>query len=211
VQRKKPLWIAAAYDIQANDALDVGGQPIGTFVELMELVSWQDYTDETGLPGNRKETCGVQRVLGQCAVDLVASTQQSNAVFWAAAVIVMSSEALENVFTADPADLVLHDAATFEENITRLNVMQWSPTAGYNAVFEVLPQAAGTSFAPATLGPQAANGRALEWNFDLNVKRKLHTDESVWMLVTGLVIKTVAEFGLGTFIRTETRSVIYDD
>jgi len=207
VQRKKPLWVNRAFDVEPlNDAV-IPASP-GQFVDLYELLSWRDYTDMVfAATASRQETSLVLRTMGQVEIDVLASTAVSNAVQWSAAIVVLGEDNLIGLFAdpAGPIPLVLNDNLTFADNLSRLNILQWKPSSGYGGAFL---GAGAATYAPSVLGGQIPD--SIVWRWDCKVKRKLKTDESLWLLVTGVVQVTEAE-GFGAASHVESRTLFYDD
>jgi len=207
VQRKKPLWVNRAFDVEPLNDEVIPASP-GQFVDLYELLSWRDYTDMVfAATASRQETSLVLRTMGQVEIDVLASTLVSNAVQWAAAIIVMGEDNLIGLF-ADPAGpvmLVINDNLTFADNMSRLNILQWKPSSGYGGAFL---GAGAATYAPSVLGGQIPD--AITWRWDCKVKRKLKTDESLWLLVSGVVGVTVGD-GFGAASHVESRTLFYDD
>lgn len=169
--RRETTWVRVMYEEQQT------GVAQGFF--LFELVSPGHYTPDFEQAGTfRQDTCTVVRCTGRVLIDPVLGLGDTAGIRYSSALIVMGDESAENTATADAADFFLHDAATFEQNSGRMNILHMWPFRDYSALFQ---DAIGFPGVPVSTINLPAN---VQFDFDVRQKRKLKTDEALWMLVT---------------------------
>lgn len=204
--RKETIWATTAYATSQDNGV--------VNRDFYELISPLEYTSNFSSGGLRKEHAKFLRTVGQVAVmprlDLSGTgtpPENDTEVQWKAAIFVASENRLEESFTLDPTqfDIAFNPStfATFCRDWSVLHVMWF-----HNYVTAVNPAIvnAATSWIPATgqLG-------APEERWDVKVKRKLTTDDGVWLLVNSQAANSNAAFEVGVAFTDVESRVLFSD
>jgi len=198
-QRRKPIWV------HYNNEQAVTG---GTLAVIgFQLVGPEDYTDGYGdTVSTRQESATVVRSVGRVAMDLVVGAPGANGVSWSAALIVEGQNSFENSLAQDATDWILHLYNTRTAILSAKDTLQLAPIKGFTAAFIPNPGGLCSEFYGNT-----NFGEFGEWHrdYDVTVKRKLKTDDSLIMLVTAQFVCTVE--GNAGYIAINNRTLILDD
>jgi len=175
--------------------------------ELFQLVGPEDYTQDFLDDTQRRESCTLVRSVGAFAVYPFLSLgdpQDNNIVDWSlkAVLFTASDAAIADTFANDPGSFdIAYNPQTFVDFNRRYQVMQtfWFRRGTYGATGALT--AAGDIWIP----PDAPNRES----WDVTVKRKLTTDEALWLLINCDFLQSIpTEFG-GS-IDVESRALIHD-
>jgi len=168
----------------------IAAQTQGTneFIDLFELVAPEDYGD-AGSVVNREQNYGtVVRCVGKVEVDLLVEAPGSNGLLWSAALFVRSRRSVFSEFGADPTQFFIHPEASTgspEQNLQSMRPMAWMPNRSFSGTFRLNDAAGACSDFFSHINRPA---QSEPWYFDVKQRRKMVTDESLYMLVSGVYI-----------------------
>lgn len=204
---RQKVWVPKLFS-----SIPVVLQPNNDFADLFELVSPEDYSEnfDTGSLPRRNDTCTIVRTVGRLLPDLVIGAPGANGIQWASAIFVRSRSAVLREFQADVSLFYLHTLAafsvttTFEENMTRLQPLQWVPDRSYSGAFRPNPGGTCSEFFADINRPHD-----MVWDFDVRQRRRMKGDEALYMLVSGNIVCDQD----GGAARTDcvARTLIHDD
>jgi len=174
------------------------------------LVGAADYTADFVDGGLRKESATVVRSVGQVMVKpfLVLGDPQianSTEVAWKAVLFTASEERIADAFDADPTQFdIAFNPTTFAKFCLDWSVLHVFWFHDYLVAASGIVEATADISIPAT-GPSASHSE----RWDVTVKRKLHTDEGLWLLLNSTAGST-AEPEFACSIDVEARCLIHD-
>jgi len=205
---RKKVWINKTFSA-------IGTQVLGTFefADLFELVAAEDYTDPTSTT-QKIEYATVVRSVGQVQCDLIVEAPGANGILWSAAVFVRSQTAVLAEFSAAPTGQLffIHpespSTTAQSEHIARLQPLHWQPWRSYSAAFRPNADPAGCSefFSDINLPSEAT-----PYKWDITQRRRMRTDESLWLLVSGVFICLVGGENSPVVNTVMSRTLIHDD
>lgn len=209
---RKKHWVTKFFEA-------LNGPPLANnqFVDLFELISPFDYGDAgsatTTTTLQQIDYATVVRVVGKLEVDLVVEAPGSNGVLWSAAIFVRSGEAVTREYAATAGQLYMIHPETVAPgfspaaNLSRLQPMTWMPNRSYSGAF--LPNANGvcSEFYSVINRPEQSS----PWYFDVKQRRKMKTDESLWLLVSGTYVCLTGGEESPIFNTCLARTLLYDD
>jgi len=199
VKRLEPVWITTAYTAETNTAT--------TQRDFFQLVGPEDYTPDFLTDTQRKESVNLIRTVGSLFVNPIldiGTASNFNAFQWKAAFFIDGDEAVEDKVFSDPGQF---DIAT--------DVDEWVEFCRNFDVLHTLFFHGGIAGKTAGLdGPRwdGGTGASDGWNrveWDITVKRKMKTDQALWLLVASQSISVGSEFG-GLALHVENRTLIHD-
>jgi hypothetical protein len=174
MRRKRPTtWINSFYE---QEQATPPFQGFFAFALVEPIHYTEDYAQSNTF---KQEGCTVLRSIGRLLVEPTLGSGDAAGMRFVAALIVAGEEALENIAIADQTDLFLHDANLFEENMSRLDVLQLFPFRDYSASFQDVRGFPGTGNQSYINIPNN-----VQLDYDVSQRRKLKTDEALWLLVT---------------------------
>jgi len=197
----------------------VSGQILGAneFVDLFELVNQNDYGDAGGAVRREIQHATAVRTVGALEVDLQIEAPGSNGVLWSAAIFVRSLTSVIMEFDGDGGIVprgslfTIHPEASMgipEENLARCRPMAWLPMRSWSGVWLENPTApaACSDFYSHINRPAQSE----PWYFDVTQRRRLTSDESLWLLVSGTFVCAIEDEQpvVNTVL---SRTLIYDD
>jgi len=210
---RKRHWITRFFENLNGQVL-----PGNQFCDLFELVGPADYGD-AGSTAAERNYATVVRVVGRVFPDLLVGAPGANSVLWSAAVFVRSRASVFMEFDgsgpiAQAEMFFIHPEAIFsvsgspQDNLERLRPMAWLPFKAWSGAWrENEPGAVCTDFFSDINLPAEAE----PWDFDVKQRRRMQTDDSLWMLVSGIYgCETVAEES-PVFNTCLARTLLHDD
>jgi len=195
--------------------------PVGNanqFVDLFELVGPADYGD-AGSTASERNYATVVRCVGKVLPDLIVGAPGANSLLWSAALFVRSNASVFAEFEggafALPGEMFyIHPDAVFsntrlaQANLERVRPMAWMPFRAWSGAWRTNEVGAVCTdfFSDINLPNEAA-----PWEFDVKQRRRMQSDDSLWLLCSGLYgCETVPEEN--PVVSTCTaRTLIYDD
>jgi len=209
---RKKVWITNFFEA-------LNGQVVGTneFVDLFELVTPEDYTERIDTITNvvrRQEYATVVRTVGSLTVDVLTEAPGANGVLWSAAIFVRGFRSVFDEYNRAGAvghAFMIHPEASGSQasdvNLNRLQPMAWMPERSWSGAFRenTLPAGCSDFFSDVNRPAQSE-----PWYFDVKQRRKMKTDDALWLLVSGVFICQVNEES-PVFHTCLARTLIYDD
>jgi len=177
--------------------------------DLFQLVSPADYTPDFVDGGLRRESCTIQRTLGAFSMIpfLAFSDPQeaaNNEAAWKAALFIGSAQRVDDAFNLDPTifDIAFNPLA-FAVFCRDWSVMQvfWFCKIGYSVAPDANNVGTQFSWTPAD-GP-------MQTAWDVTVKRKLETDEALFLLINSQFNQAPTTEFAGS-IEVESRVLLHD-
>jgi len=195
-RRKEPIWTGAAYQVLK--------QPTAVNQDFFQLLSPDEYLQ--GDVESRRDSCTLLRTVGRFRLTPFlefGDPQVGNEVqvSWKAAIIVIGEKELDDSFAIDPTQFNIMNPATFITFVKQHSPLHvfWFDEFAYNV-------SAGDSNAVTWVPPTVDPGR--DW--DLNVKRKLVTDASLYLLINSIFVQGPTPLDFGGSIDVESR-VLFND
>jgi len=204
---RKKVWINKTFSALGTPVLG-----ILEFADIFELVAAEDYTDPTSTT-QKIEYATVVRSVGQVQCDLIIEAPGANGILWSAAVFVRSQTAVLAEFSAAPTGVLffIHpespSTTAQSEHLARLQPLHWVPWRSYSAAFRPNPGGQCSEFfADVNLPPEA-----LPYKWDITQRRRMRTDESLWLVVSGIFICPVGGENSPVVNTVMSRTLIHDD
>jgi len=211
---RKKHWVTRFYS-------ELNGPPgfANQFTDLFELVQQTDYGD-AGSTAAEVNHATVVRTVGMLQVDVQMGAPGANGVLWSAAIFVRSRTSVFLEFAGDggniaQADLFrIHHNAAFpvsgspQLNLQRLHPMAWMPERAWSAAFRpnATPASCSDFFADVNRPQQFE-----PWYFDVKQRRKMKSDDSLWLLVSGSYVCEQPVEESPVFNTVLARTLLYDD
>jgi len=212
---RKKHWVTRFYS-------DVQGQPLPSnqFCDLFELIGENDYGDAGSAGTAEQNYATVVRTVGMVMPDILVEAPGANGVLWSAALFVRSRTSVFMEFNGDGGNIAtgelfyIHHPAIFtvsgspQLNLQRLQPMAWMPERAWSAAFRTnnLPAGCSDFFSDVNRESQAT-----PWYFDVRQRRKMKTDDSLWLLVSGQYVCEVEAEESPVFNSCLARTLLYDD
>jgi len=198
VARKEPIWISTAYFVDQI--------PSVIQQQLFQLVGPEDYTPDYLTEPQRLEKCTLVRTVGSFNLQPTFSTPEvTQTVFTAgkAALFIAGDKHIEDSFANDPAQFNITNPLVFPPFCRDFAPMHifWSWAFGDE---RRLTGGTGGATAKTRVPPHPG-----EFPWDVTVKRKLHGDDALWLLINLVFAQSPAD-EIGGQIDVESRNLIMD-
>lgn len=191
---------------------------VNEFVDLFELVGPADYGDAGSAVKNEINYATVVRCVGKLEVDLTIGAPGSNGVLWSAALFVRSLSSVIMEYDGDGGIIprgslfAIHPESTIgvpQENLSRVRPMAWMPNRSWSGAFLQNPTlpAECSDFYGVINRPEQSE----PWYFDVKQRRRMVSDESLWLLVSGLYVCPIGGEDNPVVNTCLARTLIYDD
>jgi len=209
---RKKHWVSVFFE-------GLSGQPLANnqFCDLFELVNPFDYGDAgsstTSQHSRETNYATVVRTVGKLEVDLTVEAPGSNGVLWSACLFVRSSQAVSYEFSATAGQaFFIHPeqvAPGFSgaANLNRLQPMAWMPNRAYSGSFIENTGGICSEFYSHINRPAQSE----PWYFDVKQRRRMRTDESLWMLVSGIYVCLIGGEENPIVNTCLARTLLFDD
>lgn len=198
VARKEPTWITTAYNVALA--------PQVTFQSLFQLVGPEDYTADYVSEPQKLERTTLVRTVGSFVMTPFnpptgAELASSVLTTYKAALFVAGDKQVDDGFANDPGQFEIQDPLVFPpfcRDYAPLHIM-WSE------YFRVFDNASVTQ-PERVWHPPGITGH-ITW--DVNVKRKMHGDDALFLLINGIFLQSSPQ-EFGGSIDVESRNLIMD-
>jgi len=192
--------------------------PGNQFADLFQLVDPFDYGDAGS--GQTELNYGtVVRVVGRVFPDLLVGAPGANSLLWSAAVFTRSQRSVFFEYDGDATtlrgenffihpDAIFGTAGSSDTNLQRLKPMAWMPFRAWSGAWRTNEAGAVCTdfFSDINLPNEAS-----PWEFDIKQRRRMQTDDALWLLVSGIYgCETVAEES-PVFNTCLARTLLHDD
>jgi len=189
-----------------------GTQNANEFVDLFELVAPEDYGDAGSVLERESNHATVVRVVGQATADLIIEAPGANGILWSGAIFTRSRRSVFAQFAQNFREFIIHPESSHttnqDRNLNLLHPMSWMPSKSWTGAFRLNEAGAGCSEYFSDINRPQESG---PWDFDVTQRRRMVTDDSLWLLLSGIFVCLTPTEGNPVVNTVMARTLIHAD